>query len=49
MCAMLGPGLALRGPEGSMHIAVEGMMVEYRVCFLFFVAGARSPLRAARG
>ncbi|KAG8466854.1 hypothetical protein KFE25_008233 [Diacronema lutheri] len=39
MCAMLGPGLALRGPDGSMHKAVDGMMVEYRVCFLFFVSG----------
>ena len=36
---MLGPGLALRGPDGSMHTAVDGMMVEYRVCFLFFVIG----------
>ena len=26
--SMFGPGLALRGPEGSMHKAVEGMMEE---------------------
>jgi len=33
---MLGPGLALRGPDGSVHIAVEAIMVEYRTgCFYF--------------
>jgi hypothetical protein len=48
MCAMLGPGLALRGPEGSMHKAVDGLTVEYRVCFLFFVLGP-SRTRARRG
>ena len=38
LCAILGPGLALRGPDGSMHNAVEGMMTHYRftlACFTF--------------
>ncbi|KAG8462380.1 hypothetical protein KFE25_012200 [Diacronema lutheri] len=39
MCAMLGPGLALRGPDGSMHRAVDGLTIEYRICFLFFALG----------
>ena len=30
LCSMLGPGLALRGPDGSMHRAVDGLMLEYR-------------------
>lgn len=47
MCAMLGPGLALRGPEGSMHKAVDGLTIEYRICFLFFAAGAHAPRRRA--
>ena len=37
--SMLGPGLALRGPDGSMHRAVDGLMLEYRLTFLFFTAG----------
>ena len=28
LCSMLGPGLALRGPDGSMHSAVDGLMLE---------------------
>ena len=36
---MLGPGLALRGPDGSMHRAVDGLMLEYRLTFLFFTMG----------
>lgn len=39
LCSMLGPGLALRGPDGSMHRAVDGLMLEYRLTFLFFVMG----------
>ncbi len=39
LCSMLGPGLALRGPDGSMHRAVDGLMLEYRLTFLFFTAG----------
>ena len=38
-CSMLGPGLALRGPDGSMDQAVEGLALEYRVIFLLFAAG----------
>ena len=36
---MLGPGLALRGGEGaeSMHKAVEGMKMESKQCFFFFM------------
>ena len=29
LCSMLGPGLALRGPDGSMHRAVDGLMLEW--------------------
>ena len=29
LLSMMGPGLALRGPDGSMHPAVDGMMEEY--------------------
>ena len=39
LCSMLGPGLALRGPDGSMHRAVDGLMMEYRLTFLFFTLG----------
>ena len=40
LCSMLGPGLALRGPDGSMHRAVDGLMLEW---------AARPPaLRALR-
>lgn len=39
LCSMLGPGLALRGPDGSMHKAVDEMMEEYRLTFLFFAVG----------
>eukprot|EP00967_Tisochrysis_lutea_P102956 scaffold155241_cov28-Tisochrysis_lutea.AAC.3 len=46
LCSMLGPGLALRGPDGSMHRAVDGLMLEYRLTFLFFTAGL---VRAAVG
>lgn len=44
MCSMLGPGLALRGPDGSMHTAVDGLTIEYRICFLFFAIGELPPL-----
>ena len=30
LLSMLSPGLALRGPDGSMHTAVAGMMTHYR-------------------
>ena len=29
MLTMLGPGKALRGPDGSMHSAVDGMLDEF--------------------
>lgn len=38
-CAMLGPGLALRGPDGSMDQAVEGLALEYRMTFVLYMAG----------
>ena len=39
LCAILGPGLALRGPDGSMHKAVDGMMTHYRFTFMCFALG----------
>jgi len=39
LCGMLGPGLALRGPEGpkSVHLAVDTMKSESVYCFYFFI------------
>lgn len=34
MASMLGPGYALRGPEGSYHHATESMMYEYKLVAL---------------
>ena len=39
LIAIMGPGLALCGPDGSVHPAVEGMLVEHREAFRFFVLG----------
>jgi len=39
LCAILGPGLALRGPDGSMHNAVNGMAVHYRFTLACFTLG----------
>ena len=39
LLSMMGPGLALRGPDGSMHPAVDGMMVEYKTAYISFVLG----------
>ena len=39
LCTMLGPGLALRGPDGSMEQAVEGLAIEYRFTFVVYVIG----------
>ena len=39
LCAILGPGLALRGPDGSMHNAVAGMMTHYRFTLGCFTIG----------
>lgn len=39
MCAMLAPGLALRGPDGAMHRALDDLLQEYRLTFFLFVLG----------
>ena len=39
LLSMMGPGLALRGPDGSMGPAVDGMMTEYRTAYSCFVLG----------
>jgi hypothetical protein len=39
LLSMLGPGLALRGPEGAMHPAVDGMVEEYQLAYFNFVLG----------
>jgi len=39
LCAILGPGLALRGPDGSMHNAVQGMVTHYRFTLACFTVG----------
>ena len=39
LLSMLAPGLALRGPDGSMHTAVDGMVDEYRRSFYCFILG----------
>jgi len=39
LCAILGPGLALRGPDGSMHTAVHGMMTHYKFTLACFIGG----------
>jgi len=39
LLSMMGPGLALRGPDGSMHPAVEGMVYEYNTAYGCFVLG----------
>jgi len=36
MVAMLGPGLALRGPDGSVHVALEHLGRDYRTALFFF-------------
>ena len=36
---VMGPGLALRGPEGSITKAVEQMRIERRATFMFFGVG----------
>mmetsp|Transcript_10401 Transcript_10401/g.22075 ORF Transcript_10401/g.22075 Transcript_10401/m.22075 type:complete len:250 (+) Transcript_10401:66-815(+) len=39
LLSMLAPGLALRGPDGAMHQAVDGMIDEYRLGFYTFILG----------
>jgi len=34
--AMLGPGLALRGPDGSMNTAVDGILLEFELASRLF-------------
>lgn len=36
---MMGPGLALRGPDGSVHPATDGMVAEYQIAYFNFVLG----------
>ena len=38
-CMIFGPGLAIRGPEGSMSRAVEGMYVERKWALRFYGCG----------
>ena len=40
--SMLGPGLALRGQDGAMDQAVEGLALEYRTTFILFLSGILS-------
>ena len=42
LASMLGPGLALRGPNGSVRRALDGMRREYAVVSTLFLAGAYS-------
>lgn len=42
VCSMLGPGLALRGQDGAMDQAVEGLALEYRTIFGLFLFGVLS-------
>lgn len=46
LCAILGPGLALRGPDGSMHTAVNGMMTHYKFTLMCFATGLICFMRA---
>lgn len=39
LLAMIGPGLALRGLDGSMHIAIDAMIGEYRTAFFQLLLG----------
>jgi len=39
LLAMLAPGLALRGPDGSMNVAVDHMISEYRSAFKKLLLG----------
>lgn len=45
---MLGPGLALRGPDGSMDQAVEGLALEFRSALLIFLGGLVSDGRTCQ-
>ena len=39
LLAMLAPGLALRGPDGSMNVAIDNLIGEYRTAFLQLLLG----------
>ena len=39
LLATIGPGLALRGPDGSMHVAIDAMIGEYRTAFFQLLLG----------
>ena len=39
LLAMLAPGLALRGPDGSMNVAIDSMIGEYRTAFFQLLLG----------
>jgi hypothetical protein len=39
LLAMVAPGLALRGPDGSMNLAVDSMISEYRIAFRRLLVG----------
>ena len=39
LLAMVAPGLALRGPDGSMSVAVDSMIFEYRALFKRLIVG----------
>ena len=39
LLSIMGPGLFLRGPDGSMHDAVDGMVVEYRTAYYSYILG----------
>jgi hypothetical protein len=39
LCSILGPALAIRGPDGAMHQAVDGMVTHYRFTFGCFAIG----------
>lgn len=39
LLSMLAPGLALRGPDGSMNLAIDHMIGEYRTAFFMLLCG----------
>ena len=39
LLSIMGPGLFLRGADGSMHAAVDGMVIEYRTAYYSYILG----------
>jgi hypothetical protein len=39
LVSILGPALAIRGPDGAMHTAVDSMVTHYRFTFVCFALG----------